>query len=246
MNYKSTINNQTLMIQARDALKNKWGLAMGSFFVFVLLSNLSSNYFSWKWIGEDGGNYKVSMDIIWILICGPITLGYATIILKISRNQTPKFEQLFHGFKRFGVALATFLISFIFIIFWTLLLIIPGIIALLRYSQIWYILSEDENISPMDAIRKSTEMMVGNKWKLFCLYSRFIGWFIICILTLGLGFIVLGPYISVSGAKFYDDLINDNSIENIESIPENQESIGKDSTEISESKNEEKAEGEES
>ena len=51
---------------------------------------------------------------------------------------------------------------------------------------------------------------------------------------------------SVSGAKFYDDLKNDVTIENIETAPENQESIGKDSTEISESKNEEKAEGEES
>ena len=113
MNYKSTTNNQTLMFQARKALKEKWGLAMGCFFIFILLSNLSNNFFFWGWIGEDGGNYKVSMDIIWMLICGPITLGYTTVMLQISRNQTPKFEQLFHGFKRFGVALGTFLLSFI-------------------------------------------------------------------------------------------------------------------------------------
>ena len=56
-------------------------------------------------------------------------------------------------------------------------------------------------------------MMVGNKWKLFCLYFRFFGWFVLCILTLGLGFIVLGPYMSVSFAKFHDDLISDNMIE---------------------------------
>ena len=246
MNYTSATNNQTLMLQAREALKNKWGLAMGSFFVFILLSNLSSNFFSWKWIGEDGGNYKVSMDIIWILICSPITLGYATIMLQISRKQSSKFEQLFHGFKRFGVALGTFILSFIFIILWTLLLIIPGIIAFLRYSQIWYILSEDEYINPMDAIRKSTEMMVGNKWKLFCLYCRFMGWFILCILTLGLGFIVLGPYISVSGAKFYDDLKSSILTENIETAPESQESISENPIGIPKSENKENVEGEES
>ena len=48
-----------------------------------------------------------------------------------------------------------------------LLLIIPGIIAWLRYSQTWYILADNNNISPMDAIRKSKEMMVGNIGKLF-------------------------------------------------------------------------------
>ena len=235
MNYRSTTNNQTLMFQARKALKEKWGLAMGCFFIFILLSNLSNNFFSWRWIREDGGNYKVSMDIIWMLICGPITLGYTTVMLQISRNQTPKFEQLFHGFKRFGVALGTFLLSFIFIILWMLLLVIPGIIAILRYSQIWFILSEDENIGPLDAINKSKEMMLGNKLKLFYLYCRFFGWFILCLLTLGLGFIVLGPYMSVSGAKFYDDLKNDVSIKNIETTLESQESISENTPEHTES-----------
>ena len=246
MNYTSTTNNQTLMFQAREALKDSWGLAMGCFFVYILLSNLSSSHFSWKWIGEDGGNYKVSMNIILLLIYGPLTLGYTTVMLQISRKQTSKFEQLFHGFKRFGVALGTFIISFIFIILWMLLLIIPGVIAFLRYSQIWYILSEDKNISPMDTIRKSTEMMIGNKWKLFCLYCRFFGWFILCLLTLGLGFIVLGPYMSVSGAKFYDDLKNDVTIENIETAPENQELINENPAETPESENVKKVEGEES
>ena len=116
-----------------------------------------------------------------------------------------------------------------------LLLVIPGIIAILRYSQIWFILSEDENIGPFDAINKSKEMMLGNKLKLFYLYCRFFGWFILCLLTLGLGFIVLGPYMSVSGAKFYDDLKNDVSIKNIETTLESQESISENTPEHTES-----------
>ena len=99
----------------------------------------------------------------------------------------------------------------IFIILWTLLLIIPGIIAFLRYSQTYYILSEDENIGPLDAISKSKEMMTGNNWKLFCFYCRFIGWFILCIITLGFAGLYVGPYLSVSRAKFYEDLITDNT-----------------------------------
>jgi uncharacterized membrane protein len=92
-----------------------------------------------------------------------------------------------------------------------LLLIIPGIMAGLSYSQTFYILSEDPSIGAMDAIRKSKEMMYGNRWKLFCLGLRFIGWLLLCILTLGIGFIWLAPYMAVSMAKFYDDLVHGTS-----------------------------------
>ena len=73
------------------------------------------------------------------------------------------------------------------------------------------ILSEDENISAMDAIRKSKEMMIGNKWKLFFLYFRFIGWIILCVITLGLAGLYVGPYMSVSCAKFYEDIKIENT-----------------------------------
>jgi len=58
----------------------------------------------------------------------------------------------------------------------------------------------------MEAIDKSKAMMDGYKWKYFCLNLRFIGWAILCIFTLGIGFLWLAPYIMVSHAKFYDDL----------------------------------------
>ena len=94
----------------------------------------------------------------------------------------------------------------LFIFLWMLLLIIPGIIASIAYSQTFYILAEDDTIGSMDALRKSKEMMNGYKWKYFCLVLRFVGWFLLCILTFGIGFLWLSPYIQVSYAKFYEDL----------------------------------------
>jgi uncharacterized membrane protein len=114
----------------------------------------------------------------------------------------------------------------IFTILWFLLLIIPGFVALLRYSQTFYILSEDESIGPLEAISKSKEMMMGNKWKLFCLYCRFIGWFIVCIITLGFAGLYVGPYLSQSCANFYNDLINDNLIEKTDTEEKPQETTG--------------------
>jgi len=206
MNYISTTSNQALMAQALKSLSSKWGIAIGSWLVFVLLTVFSFNTTIWEWQGDNGENYKSSLDIIGWIIAGPLSLGFTSIILLISRNKKPHFTLLFSGFKRFAVSLSAYLLMVIFMILWLLLLIIPGIIAVLRYSQTWYILSEDKNIGALEAINKSKEMMIGNKWKLFCLYFRFFGWFVLCILTLGLGFIVLGPYMSVSLAKFHDDL----------------------------------------
>ena len=228
MNYISTTSNQALMTQALKSLIGKWGIAIGAWFVFFILTDFQVG---WEWQGDDGGDYKVGLKIIGLIIGGPLSLGYTTLILLISRNQKPDFAILFGGFKRFGISFAAYLLRFIFIILWTLLLIIPGIIACLRYSQTFYILSEDENIGPLEAISKSKEMMVGNKWKLFCLYCRFIGWFILCIVTLGFAGLYVGPYISQSCANFYNDLINDNLTEKIDPDSENQEMVSDNLTE---------------
>ena len=234
MNYISTTSNQALMTRALKSLTGKWGIAIGAWFVFFILTDFQVG---WKWQGDDGGDYKVGLKIIALIIGGPLSLGYTTLILLISRNQKPDFAILFSGFKRFGVSLAAYLLMAIFTILWLLLLIIPGIIACLRYSQTYYILSEDENIGPLEAISKSKEMMVGNKWKLFCLYCRFIGWFILCIVTLGFAGLYVGPYISQSCANFYNDLINDNLTEKIDPDSENQEMVGDKLTESHEPEN---------
>jgi len=221
MNYTSTKSNQALMAQALKSLTGKWGIAIGAWLVFFILTDFQVG---WEWQGDDGGDYKIGLKIIGLLIGGPLALGYTTLILLISRNQKPDFAILFSGFKRFGISLAAYLLMAIFIILWFLLLIIPGVIACLRYSQTWYILSEDENIGPLEAITKSKEMMVGNKWKLFCLYFRFTGWFILCIVTLGFAGLYVGPYLSQSCANFYNDLKNDNLIEKTDPDEKNQES----------------------
>ena len=222
MNYISTLSNQTLMTQALNSLKGKWGIAIGAWLVFFILTEFQ---IGWEWQGDHGGNYKVALKIVGLIIGGPLSLGYTTLILLISRNQKPDFAILFCGFKRFGTSFAAYLLRIIFIILWTLLLIIPGIIACLRYSQTFYILSEDKNIGPLEAISKSREMMVGNNWKLFCLYFRFIGWFILCIVTLGFAGLYVGPYFSQSRTNFYNDLIIDNLTEKIAVDSEDQEMV---------------------
>ncbi len=88
-----------------------------------------------------------------------------------------------------------------------LLLIIPGIIATFRYAMAFFIIADDEDCGPLEAITRSKEMMKGNKWKFFCLNWRFFGWSLLAVFfTFGIGFLWIVPYMQTSFAKFYEDV----------------------------------------
>jgi uncharacterized membrane protein len=92
-----------------------------------------------------------------------------------------------------------------------LLLVIPGIVAAYRYSMSFYILSDNPQLSAQEAMNESKRMMNGYKGKLFCLHFSFIGWSILCVLTIGIGFLWLVPYMQASIANFYENLKNASS-----------------------------------
>jgi uncharacterized membrane protein len=94
---------------------------------------------------------------------------------------------------------------------WALLFIIPGIIKSYAYALTPYILVDNPELGPNQARLKSIEMMRGYKWKLFGLDLSFIGWILLCILSLGIGFIWIGPYIRTARAAFYYDLVENSS-----------------------------------
>lgn len=191
--------NAVLMTMARESLKGKWGLAIGVSVVYILLIGAVQVI-------------PIAGAIASLLIGGPLALGFAMFALSISRNQQAEIGQLFKGFNNFGTALGAYLLVALFTLLWMLLLIVPGIIAALSYSMTYYILVDNPEMGANAAIDKSKQMMYGYKWKFFCLGLRFIGWALLCVLTFGIGFLWLMPYMQVSVSKFYDD-IKDNPIQ---------------------------------
>ena len=139
-----------------------------------------------------------------LLISGPMTLGYAMFAISIFRKRATSAAEVFYGFERFGKAFGLYIVTSIFILLWAVLLIVPGIIAAIRYSMSFYILADNPEIGIMEAIAESKRMMQGNKWKFFCLNLSFIGWIILSCFTLGIGLLWLLPYMEVSIVAFYD------------------------------------------
>ena len=85
-------------------------------------------------------------------------------------------------------------------------ILVPAIYVTLSFSQTWFIIANDENISGYNALKESWNLMRGKRLKLFLLELSFIGWAILSVLTLFIGFIFLAPYVQTSYAKFYDNL----------------------------------------
>jgi uncharacterized membrane protein len=175
------------MQQARESLSDKWVLAIIGFLIFGIITGV-------------GGP-------IGLIISGPMLVGAAIFSLSLSRNKKNlNLAQFFEGFKKFEKSLIAYLLIVLYTVLWSLLFIIPGIIAAISYSQTFYILADDAKISGQEAIHKSKKMMSDKKWKYFCLSLRFTGWFILSILTFGIGFLWLYPYMQISFAKFYEDI----------------------------------------
>ena len=181
---------------ARESHKDKWGIAIATFLIYALIIG----------IVQGSAETYPFINLILLLISGPLSLGITKFTINISRNQEARIEQLFEGFSNFGTSTGAYLLTVLFTLLWTLLLIIPGIIAALSYSMTFYIIADDDSIGAMDAIDKSKKMMYGHKWKYFRLLLRIVGLSLLCILTLGIGFLWLLPYAQVSTAKFYEDI----------------------------------------
>jgi uncharacterized membrane protein len=187
------MTNKEIMEFARSKLKGNWGTPILICFIyFVITCGLSSIPF----IGT----------IANLVIAGPLLVGLYMFFLALIRDEEIELGQLFKGFSSFGNSFLAYLLVCIFTLLWLLLLIVPGIIAALSYSMTFFIIVDDPNIDGLKAIRKSKQLMMGNKWILFCLFWRFFWWCLLGILSLGIGFLWIGPYMATSVAKFYETI----------------------------------------
>ena len=146
--------------------------------------------------------------VLSVFVTNAITVGVSNYFIK-NTDSKPSFADAFSGFKvKYGRNIGTLLLVGIKTVLWTLLFIIPGIIKTYEYAIIPYILADDPEISSKDAFKKAKQMMNGNKWRLFKLEFSFIGWAVLCVLTLGIGTFFLIPYVNAATAEFYVELKN--------------------------------------
>ena len=142
-----------------------------------------------------------------LIFSGVMSVGMSIVLMQISRAGTSKIESLFDGFRKgLGNNIVAGILVSLFTFLWSLLLIIPGIVKSYSYAMTFYILADNPDMAPTEAINKSKEMMKGNKWRLFCLDFSFIGWYLLSILTLGILLLWVNPYSMQARVEFYESL----------------------------------------
>ncbi len=140
------------------------------------------------------------------ILSGVIELGFSQFLLNLYDGNECRVKDLFSKFNDFGRGFLQSLLRGIYVLLWSLLFVIPGFIKSLSYAMTPFIMAEDPNIKPNDAITLSRELMDGHKLDFFLLNLSFIGWHLLCLLTLGIGEIFLAPYINAAHAAFYREI----------------------------------------
>jgi uncharacterized membrane protein len=130
--------------------------------------------------------FSLAYTVAWFCLSSIITVGYAHFNMDVIDGEKIEFVRIFSKFKDWKRVILANLIRSLFIFLWSLLFIIPGIIAAYRYSIVPFILIDNPDMSAGDAIDYSKLLMHGNKWRLFCLEFSFNGWDILCMLTFGI------------------------------------------------------------
>ncbi len=147
--------------------------------------------------------FTIVYCIAMMIIGSVVSVGYAEFNLDLVDGFTPSIGTLFSRFGQFKTAFIANLLVFLRVLGGMFLFIIPGIIAAYRYAMVPFVLAENPGIGAADALEKSREIMWQNKWKLFCLDFSFIGWNILCALSLGIASLWIVPYRQAAYAAFY-------------------------------------------
>lgn len=134
--------------------------------------------------GPKPHNVSIIAYFYQIFISEIFLIGLASFFLKFIRKNEINPGHIFDGFEYYFKCLGLIIVQSIFIIGWSMLLLIPGIIKTFSYSQSYYILSEDPTKGILQCITESRQIMDGNKAKLFLLNLSFLGW----------GFLGMIPY----------------------------------------------------
>jgi uncharacterized membrane protein len=202
-----------------------------SFVVSIIIGKLNEPVTTWLLNALDFYHYKgfapkisplIIPSYMFIIVLETlmrvVSVGYMSYALGVAHRKPVGLENLGDGFYRFWKLIAIFILTWFFILLWSLLFIIPGIVAMYRYRLAYYIALDRPELSPLECIRESKRLMHGFKLDLFMLDLSFLGWHILGSLTFGIALIFKLPYIEVTYALFYIELASPESSGNEQTI----------------------------
>ena len=199
---KVPINNYTLLITNKDLVEKTKPVLKDSYlqvFACLLLASLLPQ------IVLSLSPTNVLLNMVVVCVSAYIQIGIALYCLKIYKGKNVGLETIFSRFNGFKPII--FMLIYTLIVFLGLiLLVVPGIILGLMYSQVFFILADDPDIGVIEAFNLSSKMMKNNMWQFFMLNLEALLYFIAGVFTLLIWWVWLFPRYSIAFAGFYEEL----------------------------------------
>ena len=187
-------SNFEILSRSWDAFSAQWLLCLGIAVLHTVISGI---------IGS------VGFGLGSLLLSGALSFGLSRTMVRIYRGQTPTFESYFDGFRHYLSTLVTTLLAAVIITVGAVLLVIPGIIAAVGLSQVYYVLQDNPDLGAEGALRESWRLTWtnGKMWKVF--FMGFLMLFLLIggALVLGVGLFVAIPLVNVLAAGLYEELL---------------------------------------
>ena len=199
--------------QAWNALQIKWNAAALTLFfisVIAIIFNVPSSLSDvLGWAPKITLSVSGACALASILLIAPLQWANENALLDVVREpNTRVFSVTWDNFKReFAALVPSYVLVFLVILgIGAITLGIGAIIFGLAYAMVPFVIHDNPDIAAVDALRTSRQIMKGHKRQLFVLYLSFIGWFLLGMITLGIAFFWIQPYIYATLAAFYEDI----------------------------------------
>ena len=152
---------------------------------------------------NNSDNANLTVSLMTLLLDGAVILGAHIYTLKFIRGHA-EFKDIMSGFKYYLKATGLYIMQAILVCLGLVMLIIPGVIIGIKLSQATFILADDRSKGVIQCLKESWNMMSGKCGEYFIFELSFLGWILLSILTVGVGFIFLFPYMYVSLGNYYE------------------------------------------
>ncbi|MBR4474545.1 MAG: DUF975 family protein [Oscillospiraceae bacterium] len=229
-----TIDRTAAKLRAKQLIRESQPSMLTAAIIYILLSALIG-FLSLRLTGVDtatmnemlqyasNGNSEAAMslmtqttpsagasliDTLLHLAISIVSVGFSLFVMNSVRRTEPALGNLLDGFGMFPRVLFLIILQTLFIFLWSLLFIIPGIIAAYRYSFAVYIMIDHPEMSAMDCLKESKRLTNGYKSQLFTLDLSFILWLLLTAIPV-VGYIVqvyVTPYRESARVLYYDQI----------------------------------------
>lgn len=199
------INNRSLKEAAKEVLKgNMWNIwkpmliILGVCFVYGLLMGI---------FVPENSYFGPIIELLFSFSIAPMAIGYILYLLKLVRKEEFSLNDLFEYYdKRILVIIGFTLLVGLFTFLWSLLFIIPGVIAAFGYVMVSYVFADGTTNNALDTLKESKRLMKGYKMDYFGFSLSFLGWVLLTGITFGVAGIFTIPYMAISSVMYYDEL----------------------------------------